>query len=108
MAEAIGECSKRTRFLQAEEWKRVGCECLVQVACGVVRKNGTTKGEYGRECEGRSEGREKFDGESVPCHIEKGEARRRSDSAVERGNVETEQNCCKLVCRGELHASPCR
>lgn len=80
---------------------------IVQQRCAVMRKNCATKVLYSGECEGRSEGRKSVDSESVPSGSEDVGAKAGSDFGRERDVVETEQNRCEPVCRGELHLTTC-
>lgn len=62
---------------------------------------------YCGKCEDRPESQENVDSESAPSAIGEGIAREESDPTGERGKVETEQDFCKLFCRGEPHLAPC-
>lgn len=84
------ECKKI--FLPADEWKKAGCICLLQLRSAIFRKYSTIEGPYCGECGGRPEGQENIDSESERSGFEKGEARRENDLEEERGKVEKDRS----------------
>lgn len=62
---------------------------------------------YCLKCKERPEGRESVDGENARAGTEVDGARGRSDFVEERGEVETERDCCERVFRGERHLTRC-
>lgn len=102
----------KNTLLQAEEWKKIGCNWPLRRLCGLVRKDCTVTNPYCAECAGRSESREDADSGGSISGIENCGATGGSAFAGERDKVKTEQDRCERVCCervgwGELHLTPC-